>query len=380
MSESWRSRLAVAFAVTFAAACAACGGDATDGATRADAGAPPAGLTPDQAARVVAKVGDRTITLGDYATTLERMDQFDRLRYQTKEARRELLKEMIDVELLAQEARKRKLDEQPATRAAVRQLLGEALMSDLRASLPPPAELTAEEVAGYYAKHKEDFREPERRRVAVVAFSDEKLAKEALETLRKAKKDDGTVEANEWGKLVAEQGATAPKNARTAPADLAGDLGIVGPPDDDKGANPRVPESVRKAVFTLPKVGAFVDDLVADKDRFYVVRLSGLTAAHERTLAEADRTIRVAILRERLVEMERKLEAELRKKYEVAIDDGALAKIPPPETAKAAASGADFAPPDASGGPTELSDPPRPAPSSGPSVPSSAPSSAPKPE
>ena len=33
----------------------------------------------EQAARVVAKVGDRTITLGDYARALERMDSDDRL-------------------------------------------------------------------------------------------------------------------------------------------------------------------------------------------------------------------------------------------------------------------------------------------------------------
>jgi len=58
-------------------------------AKRGDSAAPPAGLTADQAALVVAKVGDRTITLGDYAATLERMDQFDRLRYQSPERRRD---------------------------------------------------------------------------------------------------------------------------------------------------------------------------------------------------------------------------------------------------------------------------------------------------
>src|SRR5687767_12286216 len=72
----------------------------------ADAGTPPAGLTPEQAAQVVARVGERTITLGDFAAVLERMNQFDRLRYESKERRRELLQELIDVELLAAEARR----------------------------------------------------------------------------------------------------------------------------------------------------------------------------------------------------------------------------------------------------------------------------------
>jgi len=333
----------------------------------------------DQASRVVAKVGDRTITLGDYATTLERMDQFDRLRYQTKEARRELLKEMIDVELLAQEARRRKLDETPESRAAVRQILGEALLSDLRSTLPPPAEITAQEVRAYYDAHKEDFREPERRRVSAIALKDEKSAKDALEELLKAQKGDGTVDSATWGKLVTERTANTSKGARAAPADLAGDLGIVGPPDDSKGSNPRIPEAVRSSVFALGKVGSVVGEPVADKDRFYVVRLSGITQAHERSLAEADRTIRVAIIKERLEEKERALEAELRKKYEVSIDDAALAKLLPPESVKAAANGVvDLPPGRADGSSPEPGPPPERPASSGGAAPSAG-SSAPKP-
>ena len=44
-------------------------------------------LTPEQASQVLAKVGDRTITLGDYAAALERMDPFERMRYQTEDRR-----------------------------------------------------------------------------------------------------------------------------------------------------------------------------------------------------------------------------------------------------------------------------------------------------
>src|SRR4051812_22176008 len=55
-------------------------------------------LTPEQAKQVLARVGDDTITLGDYAAALEHMDQFDRLRYQSPERRKELLDEMITVQ------------------------------------------------------------------------------------------------------------------------------------------------------------------------------------------------------------------------------------------------------------------------------------------
>src|SRR5579859_7637698 len=77
-------------------------------------------LTPEQAAKVLARVGDRTITLGDYVAALEHMDQFDRLRYQSSERRKELLKEMIDIELLANEARAKGYDKDPLAEQQVR--------------------------------------------------------------------------------------------------------------------------------------------------------------------------------------------------------------------------------------------------------------------
>ncbi len=322
----------------------------------ADAGAPAAGLTPEQAARVVAKVGERSITLGDYAATLERMDQFDRLRYQTREARRELLKEMIDVELLAQEARRRGLHEKPESQEATRQLLRDALLSDVRNQLPAPAEIPAEEVRAYYDAHKDELSEPERRRVSAIVASDETAAEALLETLRKAKKADGTVDATTWGKLFAEHSSTA-KEGRTAPADLAGDLGIVGPPDDPKGENPRVPAQLRKIAFELEKVGMFADAPVKVGDKLYLVRLSGQTKPHERSLAEADRSIRVSLLKEKLAKLEADLERDLRKKHQVTIDDAALAKVPPPEVAKAARGGDDPPPEEADPTPTAAPEP-----------------------
>jgi peptidyl-prolyl cis-trans isomerase C len=72
--------------------------------------APPGKLTIELARQVLVKVGEREITLGDYAETLERMDPFERLRYQSPDRRKQLLNEIIQVELLAEEAKRRGLD------------------------------------------------------------------------------------------------------------------------------------------------------------------------------------------------------------------------------------------------------------------------------
>jgi hypothetical protein len=314
--------------IALVALLAACGAACNESALQTsapDAGPAVGGLAPEQAQRIVAKIGDKAITLGDYALALERMDQFDRLRYQTKERRRELLADIVDVELLALEARKRGLDKSPEVEDAIRQILRDAMLAKARQGIPAPAAISAEEIRAYYDAHQDDFREPERRRVSAIIVEDEKAAKKVLESARKAKS------ATEWGELFFKHSLNAPKQKpNAAPADLAGDLGIVGPPDDAKGANVRVPDAVRKAVFALGAVGEVAPDAIVAEGKHYIVRLSGITAPHTRSLQEADRGIRVAILQQKMLDQERALEEELRKKFAVEIDDKALEGVKMP--------------------------------------------------
>src|SRR5262245_30538191 len=205
-----------------------------------DAGEAVAGLTPEQASRIVARVGDRAITLGDFARILDRMDQFDRLRYQSKERRRELLNEIVDVELLAQEAKKRGLDKRPDVQDATRQILGEAMLARAKQGLPAPGEIPNEEVRAYYEAHIADFTEPERRRVGAIVLSDKKQA-DTVEKLAQKIKSPA-----EWGELWNKHSVTAKQKDKgpPAPPDLAGDLGMVDAPGASKGPeNAKVPEA-----------------------------------------------------------------------------------------------------------------------------------------
>jgi peptidyl-prolyl cis-trans isomerase C len=292
-----------------------------------DGGVPVSGLTAEQASRVVAKIGDRTITLGDFAKSLEGMDPFRRLAYQSKERRRELLNEMVDIELLAIEARRRGLDKEPETQDAVRQILREAMLAKAREGLPAPAEISAEEVRAYYEKNRERFAEPQRRRVAAIIVDDPQEAEKVLELAKAAESPQ------QWGELFTKHSTSAPKTREATPVELAGDLGVVGPPKDMKGGNPRVPEAVREAAFAIPGVGKVADALVVADGKHYIVRLNGMTEPHQRTLAEADRSIRVLLIQEKMAAKERALEDELRKKFRVEIDEAALANVPVPPAA-----------------------------------------------
>ncbi|MFO0610979.1 MAG: peptidylprolyl isomerase [Polyangiaceae bacterium] len=292
-----------------------------------DAGAAPGGLTEEQAARVLARIGDRTITLGDFAAALDRMDQFDRLKFQATDRRKDLLNQMIDVELLAEEAKRRGLDKEPATEEAIRAVLRDAYLVEAHKALPTPAEIPADEVKAYFEGHVADYRDPERRRVSVIVLEDkspedEKRATDALASAKSA------TSAAEWSKLFFELSTTAPKERiASVPTDLAGDVGMVGPPDDPKGENDDVPLAVRAAAFKVAKVGDVFDGVVRADGKLYIVRVSAITPGRERSLAEADRSIRQLLLGQRLRALEDKLEQDLRQKFKVEIDEAALDKL-----------------------------------------------------
>lgn len=276
-------------------------------------------------AKVLATVNDKPITLGDYLDGLERMDRFERLRYQSPDRRKELLEQWIDIQLLAEEAVRRGLDKTPEFQERERQLLREEARRDIRAKLPKLEDLPEAEVRAYYDANRQNFTEPERRRVSVIVCSSEAQAKLALAAVDPA-------EPKSWGEAVQRYSlkkTRTPANLNDArpPLELAGDLGLVSAVDQQEGDNLDVPPVVRQAVFEIEKAGDVLDHVVSEKGRFYVVKLIAISGARSRTFEEAGRTIRVAILKERYQRAEDALIAELRKKIPVVIDENYLKQL-----------------------------------------------------
>lgn len=319
------SRAACALIVAVLGAGAiACSSCKNNGGTPAavDAGPAPvtSSLSPEDAAKVLAKVGDKAITLGDFAAALEHMDQFDRLRYQSVERRKELLNDMINVMLLAQEAEEKGYDKDPVTQQEIRAILRDAMLASARQGAPTPNEIPEAEVRAYFDAHRADYKDPERRRIQLVVTKEESTAKDALEQAKKAQT------ATQWGEIVRAK-SVDPQAKANVPLDLAGDFGIVSPPGDPRGGNPRVPEEVRAAAFEIGKPGEVLGRTVKAGNKFYVVRLSQKLDAHERTLAEAERTIRVKLAQDKMRAREEALLEELKKEFPVKLDEAALAQV-----------------------------------------------------
>jgi peptidyl-prolyl cis-trans isomerase C len=298
------------------AGCTSCKSSSSGAAS--DSGAGTGVLTPEQSAQVLARVGERTLTLGEFQAAIEHMDQFDRMRYQSPERRKELLGEMIDIMLLADEAREKGYDKDPVTQQELREILRDAMLKKARDGVPPPNEIPAEEVRAYYDAHRADFHDPERRRVSAIVLATEATATATLDAVHK----DG----GKWGELVRAKSVDSLAKANT-PIDMAGDFGFVSPPGDPRGANPRVPEEARVGIFEVDKVGDVLPRVVKSGGKYFVVKLTSRTEAHDRTIEEAERQIRVKLAQDKIHAREEALLDELRKQYPVKIDEGALAQV-----------------------------------------------------
>jgi DNA-directed RNA polymerase subunit F len=278
-------------------------------------------ISPEQASKVLARVGDKVITLGDFIAALEHMDQFDRLRYQSPERRKELLREMVNVQLLADEAVAKGYDKDPLTQQEIRSILRSAMMEQAHAGAESPNAISDGEVQAFYDSHKDAFRDPERRRISIIIVPDLKTATTVLDAAKKA------TTGAQWGELVRAK-SVDPAAKANVPVDLAGDYGMVTPPGE-LGEASKAPEEVRAAAFAIPKVGDVYDKPIKPvrDPRYYIVRLTQKTDAHERSLAEADRSIRVKLVQDKVRQREEDLLNRLRTEYPVQIDDAVLSAV-----------------------------------------------------
>ncbi len=300
----------------------------------------PGELSDEQKRAVLAKVGDRIITLGQFVETLERMDPFERVRYQSPERRQLLLDQMIEVELLAQEARRRGLDKLPETQLRLTQLLRDEVLTGLKDASPAPEAIPEGEVHAYYEAHRAELREPERRRVLHIAVGSKELA------TKLATEAQGAT-GEKWAELATKHSVDRRGTGKNEAVELAGDLGLVSAPGSARGENPLVAEPLRKAVFELEKLGDVTREPVRAEGLYHVVRHGGVSAARDRSFQDAERLSRVELSRQKFLEKEAQLEKELRQRYPVQIDEAAIAQLKPvpPSQAVSPAPAPSAAPP-----------------------------------
>lgn len=246
------------------------------------------GLTPEQAAEVLVKVGETTITVGDFADRLAEKSPYLRARYSSPERRRELLQEMVKFELLAAEASKRGMDKRDDVVRTRKQVMIQQMMKTEFEDKVKLSDITDKEIEEYYNSHPEEFNKPEQVRASHILVKDQAKAKRLLGKITGAERNN---------KLFREMARENSEDLASRQA--AGDLAFFSRPAERREGEREVPTSVAEAAFALEKIGDVAPALVKSDQGFHIVKLTGKRKALSRTLDHARRPIQHKLWRKR---------------------------------------------------------------------------------
>lgn len=303
-----------------AVAAAACGGEEAKKAEGVkDASADdkaPQGLTPEQAAEVVAKVGERTITVGDVTDQINRLSPYIRRRWAEPEKRKEFLQKLIRIELLSQEAERLGLGSDPEVQRTVKQVMVRLMVkNDLEKNVLPTS-VDEARLRADYDKNIDMYKRPEQIRASHIVVANEAQAEKLIAELR-AKGDDR--------KLFRDRA----KELSTDPAtkERGGDIGYFSRPDQRREDEPVVPKAVAEAAWALQKVGDVAEKPVKTEAGFHVVKLTNKKPAMDRPFESVKKLIENRLLRDLRREAMDKFIADLRAKAKIEIFEESLAAL-----------------------------------------------------
>ncbi|HEY4120000.1 MAG TPA: peptidyl-prolyl cis-trans isomerase [Byssovorax sp.] len=213
------------------------------------------------ASRVVARVGDRTITVSELARRLGQVPAFQlRVFGDTPDAvRRNFLERVLVRELLFSEgARLRHLDERPDLADRIRAQLKNDLVNDVRTRARGERAITSEDVKAYYDKNASKFNSPARMSVWRIQVANEK---DAAALIAEFKKDPSV---KRWTDVARERSLDKSSYMR------GGNVGYVAADGSTSEETTRL-EPAAMAALARVKDGEIVPTPVREGDRVSVL-------------------------------------------------------------------------------------------------------------
>lgn len=293
----------------------------------------PQGLTPEQAAEVVAKVGDRTITVGEVTDQINRLSPYIRRRWAAPEKRKEFLQKLIRVELLSQEAEKQGLGDDPEVQRTIKQVMIRLMVKNDLEKTVLPNTVDDKELKAEYEKELDKYKRPAQVRASQIVVASAAQAEKLIAEL-KAKGDDR--------KLFRDKAKEISLDKSTK--ERGGDLGYFSKPEERREDEPAVAKEIAEAAWALKKVGDITETPIKTAAGFHVIKLTNQKPEMNRPFESVKKLIENRLLRDKRREAMDKFIADLKAKSKIEIFEDNLAKL------KVDASGAADAPP-ALGGP-----------------------------
>lgn len=269
-------------------------------------------------ARVYARIGDRTITVGDLEDAIAAQTPFQRQRYLDDPSKlRELAALMVDREVLAAEAERRHLERSPRAEEAIQGDLVQVLMQRTVDARISPESIATSEVEAYYAAHPDEFSRPEMVRASHVLLANEGEAQAMIERCRTS----DIASFRQWAR---------DQSLDTETKQSGGDLRYFTRDGRPVGTEGRpVAGGLVAAAFAIDEVGHCADSPVVIDGRASVVLLTGRRTAETTSLAAAEPVIRRKLWRTQRAAALEALVSRLRTASPVEVHPERLAGLAP---------------------------------------------------
>ncbi len=262
-----------------------------------------------RADRVVVRVGEREITIGEVEKRLGQVPLFQlkSLGSSPDEVKRKFLEELISMDLLLLAAEEAKLAERPDVRDRIVQLMTQALLADLQRESLDAREVSDEEVKAYYDANRALYASQQRIKIWQIVVDDKAKADKLLDTIR-SDPEYAKDPAAGWDELAREHSLDKSTAMRS------GNLGFVQPDGQTAHKDVRVPKELFDAAAKVED-GQVVPEPVQVGDYWVVVQRRGSHVTPERTLESETPTIRGMLAREKVDKRRTELLAKLRERY-----------------------------------------------------------------
>lgn len=244
--------------------------------------------TDDEArrAKVVAKIGSVTITVGDIEDKVAARSPYARKRLTSPDTLRALADAQVENELFYQGAKKLGYADDPEVQKFVDQTAMKIFVRREFEETVTPDEVPQEQVDKYYREHPNEFRRPEMRRARHILVGSKAEAEEVLKILR--------TEAETFRAVAKNRSLDTETNVR------GGDLlyftaegEVVG-----KEAEVRIDATLAKSAFSLEKAGDIAGPLDLGDGKWSVLELTGIRPERVKDLERAAPMIRRKLWRE----------------------------------------------------------------------------------
>ncbi len=265
---------------------------------------------PKELAEPLATIDGYVITVGEFQDRINKQSPYVRARYTSLEQKKDFLDNLIRFEVLAKEAKKRGMDQDPEVVRTMKQVMIQKLMKEEFETRVKPDDVPEAEMQQFYEEHKAEFNKPEEVRVTAIVLEDKETADKLAPEAKGPKGSDN----KGFRELVTKHSTDEDSKQR------GGDLRYFAADSKD------VPPEVVKAAFALEKTGDVAGPIKTDKG-FYIIKQTGRRKAIAKSFEEVKKQIQNRIYRDKRTKAMEDFVGNLKTAAKIETFDDRLAKV-----------------------------------------------------